>query len=257
MEYKFFVNGTTWETNATLPMTTDDAGDMNNLASPITCPNGYTCATPPVPPAGVFDWRDAVIYFVFVDRFLDGDSSNDCNVVGSQTTPYTSTNYLGGDWAGVTQKITAGYFNDLGVNTLWITVPIKNADDVADEAWSATAPARTTGTCTPRTTGTGRRTRRRPSRASGAPRTSRRWCRRRMRRASRCSSTTRWCTSTPRARSTSSTRTTARRGSPRTASAAPRGAATSTRAAGSRRTWRTTTTRTRRRGRSPSTRRSS
>ena len=133
VEYKFFVNGTTWETNATQPMTTDDAGDMNNLASPITCPNDYTCATPPVPPAGVFDWRDAVIYFVFVDRFLDGDSSNDCNVVGSQTTPYTSTNYLGGDWAGVTQKITAGYFNDLGVNTLWITVPIKNADDVADE----------------------------------------------------------------------------------------------------------------------------
>ena len=133
VEYKFYVNGTTWVTSPMQPMTTDDAGDMNNLASPITCPNDFTCSMPPVPPAGVFDWRDAVIYFVFVDRFLDGDSSNDCNVVGSQTTPYTSTNYLGGDWAGVTQKITAGYFNDLGVNTLWITVPIKNADDVADE----------------------------------------------------------------------------------------------------------------------------
>jgi glycosidase len=133
VDYKFFVNGTTWETAPAQPMTTDDAGDMNNLASPITCPNDYTCSMPPVPPAGVFDWRDAVIYFVFVDRFLDGNPANNCNVTGSQTTPYTSTNYLGGDWAGVTQKITAGYFNDLGVNTLWITVPIKNADDVADE----------------------------------------------------------------------------------------------------------------------------
>ena len=31
----------------------------------------------PPPPAGVFDWRDAVLYFVFVDRFFNGDTSND------------------------------------------------------------------------------------------------------------------------------------------------------------------------------------
>ncbi|MGD0525617.1 MAG: alpha-amylase family glycosyl hydrolase [Polyangiaceae bacterium] len=130
VEYKFYVNGSTWETNPMQPMTTDDAGDVNNLAAAITCPNDYTCATPPVPPAGVFDWRDAVIYFVFVDRFFDGDPSNNCNVSGSSTGQYTSANYLGGDWAGVTQKITSGYFTDLGVNTLWITVPLQNADTV-------------------------------------------------------------------------------------------------------------------------------
>ncbi|HEY3816753.1 MAG TPA: alpha-amylase family glycosyl hydrolase [Polyangiaceae bacterium] len=130
VEYKFYVDGTTWETNPMQPMTTDDAGDMNNLAAAITCPNDYTCATPPVPPAGVFDWRDAVIYFVFVDRFFDGDPSNNCSVSGSSTGQYTSANYLGGDWAGVTQKITSGYFTDLGVNTLWITVPVQNADAV-------------------------------------------------------------------------------------------------------------------------------
>jgi glycosidase len=133
VEYKFFVNGTTWMTNSAQPTTTDDAGDVNNLAAAITCAGSFTCAMPAVPPPGVFDWRDAVIYFVFVDRFFDGDPSNNCNVSGSQSTPYTSTNYLGGDWAGVTQQINAGYFNTLGVNTLWITVPIKNADDVADQ----------------------------------------------------------------------------------------------------------------------------
>ncbi len=86
----------------------------------------------PVPTApGVFDWRDAVIYFVFVDRFLDANPANNCNVSGTQSTPYTSTNYMGGDWEGVTQKISSGYFNDLGVNTLWLTVPIKNADDIS------------------------------------------------------------------------------------------------------------------------------
>ena len=129
VEYKFFVDGTTWETNPTQPTTTDDAGDMNNVAAADDCASP-TCSAPPVPPPGVFDWRDAVIYFVFVDRFLDGDPSNDCNVAGSSTAQYTSANYLGGDWAGVTQKITSGYFNDLGVNTLWITVPVANADDV-------------------------------------------------------------------------------------------------------------------------------
>ena len=28
--------------------------------------------------------------------------------------------YKGGDWKGVTAKINDGYFNDLGVNTLWL-----------------------------------------------------------------------------------------------------------------------------------------
>jgi glycosidase len=35
---------------------------------------------------------------------------------------------MGGDWKGVTQQIQAGYFTTLGVNTLWITVPIQNGD---------------------------------------------------------------------------------------------------------------------------------
>jgi glycosidase len=132
VQYKFYVNGTTWTTATGQPTTMDDAGDVNNLAAPITCPADYTCSTPPVPPAGVFDWRDAVLYFVFVDRFFDGNPANNCNVNGAETTATSSTNYLGGDWAGVTQKINAGYFTSLGVNTLWITVPAKNADDIAN-----------------------------------------------------------------------------------------------------------------------------
>jgi glycosidase len=88
---------------------------------------GNDAGEPPVPPAGVFDWRDAVIYFVFVDRFFDGNPGNNCNV-GAADGP---GNYQGGDWSGVTQKINANYFNDLGVNTLWITVPLQNADTVA------------------------------------------------------------------------------------------------------------------------------
>ena len=64
--------------------TTPTNPDGNSIDPPITCPSTFTCATPAVPPAGVFDWRDAVIYFVFVDRFLDGDPANNCNVPGTQ-----------------------------------------------------------------------------------------------------------------------------------------------------------------------------
>ena len=39
--------------------------------------------------------------------------------------------FQGGDWQGVIDKINDGYFTDLGVNTLWITVPMKNDDQLA------------------------------------------------------------------------------------------------------------------------------
>ncbi len=127
VQYKYFVDGTTWELDPSAPTTTDGNGNTNNLLAPVTC-NPTLCETPPDPPPGVFDWRSAVIYFVFVDRFFNGTTSNDCNVSGTSTVGAASGNYEGGDWVGVTQKINASYFEDLGVNTLWITVPVKNAD---------------------------------------------------------------------------------------------------------------------------------
>ena len=128
VQYKFVLNGTTWVLDPGNPSKiTDASGNSNSLAAAVTC-SPYTCAEPKVPPAGVFDWRDAVIYFVFVDRFFNGDPSNDGAKISGVPTP---GQYQGGDWAGVTKKITEGYFTDLGVNTLWVTVPVQNADDVA------------------------------------------------------------------------------------------------------------------------------
>jgi glycosidase len=126
VNYKYYVNGTSWAIDATKPTVTDPNNNTNNVAQPITC-TSFTCDEPGPPPAGVYDWRDAVIYFVFVDRFADGDPSNNCNVAGSDA----PGNYKGGDWAGVTQKITSGYFTDVGANVLWVTVPFKNADTFA------------------------------------------------------------------------------------------------------------------------------
>ncbi len=119
----------------------DRSWKLGTLAAP---PQDYT----------VPSWmKDAVIYQIFPDRFRNGDTSNDppaysagtqiygpntCNgyphgrgsgpqcVVDlreSWTTPLLipswGLDFYGGDLKGVIDKINQGYFNDLGVNTLY------------------------------------------------------------------------------------------------------------------------------------------
>ncbi|MCY0986655.1 alpha-amylase family glycosyl hydrolase [Nannocystis sp. ILAH1] len=68
-------------------------------------------------------WRDAIMYFVFVDRFANGDPGNDAPI-GAPVDP--EADYLGGDWKGITDKIEEGYFTALGVDVLWLSVPMDN-----------------------------------------------------------------------------------------------------------------------------------
>ncbi len=132
IQYKFVVDGGTWVNDPANPKTNDDGvGGKNSLLDPTTCAETFTCAEPDVPPPGVYDWRDAVIYFVFVDRFHNGDASNDGPSIPSVQPPGA---YQGGDWKGVKQTIDEGYFGDLGVNTLWLTVPVQNADEYAGKS---------------------------------------------------------------------------------------------------------------------------
>src|SRR5436853_473541 len=64
------------------------------------------------PHRAAIDWRDAVMYFVMVDRFADGDAANNVSVPGAEA----PGQYKGGDLAGLKQKIESGYFTDLGFN---------------------------------------------------------------------------------------------------------------------------------------------
>ena len=123
VQYKFIVDGgATWLTDPTAPTVTDSNGNTNNMFKGTTCEPSI-CSEEGALAPGVFDWRDSTIYFTFVDRFLDGNSGNNCHVNGVSGVP---SDYQGGDWAGVTQKINDGYFTDLGINTLWVTVPFDN-----------------------------------------------------------------------------------------------------------------------------------
>ena len=65
----------------------------------------------------VFRWKDAVLYFAFVDRFFNGNTSND----GPMSGVGQIANYQGGDLQGLLAKMKDGYFSKMGVNALWLS----------------------------------------------------------------------------------------------------------------------------------------
>lgn len=67
------------------------------------------------------EWPDAILYFVVLDRFADGDRTNDANVdIAAKGT------FHGGDLAGLTQQLDE--IASLGVNAIWITPVVDNID---------------------------------------------------------------------------------------------------------------------------------
>lgn len=70
------------------------------------------------------DWRDTVLYFAMTDRFKNGNVTNDAPV--GNVLPLTD--YMGGDFAGITDAIQDGYFDELAVNALWISWPTDNPE---------------------------------------------------------------------------------------------------------------------------------
>ena len=73
-----------------------------------------------------FDWEDGLLYFVFTDRFRNGDYGSEpwSPVDGVATT----ANYQGGDFQGVIDAINSGYFQELGVNALWLSPVYDNPE---------------------------------------------------------------------------------------------------------------------------------
>lgn len=78
------------------------------------------------------DFHTQVLYFMMVDRFLDADPSNTKPVADPDILP--KANYMGGDLAGVLQKINDGYFEKMGINTVWLS-PITQNPEGAYGLW--------------------------------------------------------------------------------------------------------------------------
>lgn len=87
-----------------------------------------------------FTWDNANVYFLLTDRFKNGNTANDHSygrtldkdgkpLEGWDTNPGT---FHGGDFAGVTQSIEEGYFDNLGVNAIWISAPYEQTHGYCD-----------------------------------------------------------------------------------------------------------------------------
>lgn len=115
------------------------SGDGTSLA--LMAPDVSTLAALPTPE--VTDRRDMVsdhadfwnagtIYFLLTDRFINADPAND-TAAGRAQDGAPLRSFLGGDLAGVTEAIEAGWFDALGVNAIWMTPFVEQIHGAVDE----------------------------------------------------------------------------------------------------------------------------
>jgi neopullulanase len=65
-----------------------------------------------------FDYSDGVLYMFMIDRFANGDTANDKPIV--QNIDYDA-DWHGGDLQGAQKVLESGYFEKLGVRTIWLS----------------------------------------------------------------------------------------------------------------------------------------
>ena len=78
-----------------------------------------------------FTWHDAIIYSVLIDRYNDGDKSINKPLIRDSL--FEKANYMGGDFQGLINKLDEGYFDSLGITTLWISPVYDNTDSAFRE----------------------------------------------------------------------------------------------------------------------------
>ena len=72
------------------------------------------------------EWHSAQMYFMMVDRFINGDTLNDAPVDDPEID--YKANYQGGDLVGIHQTLDKGYFEDLSMNTVWVSPITQNPE---------------------------------------------------------------------------------------------------------------------------------
>lgn len=98
------------------------------LALGITTSAAAHAAEKPKP----FLWENATVYFLLTDRFSNAFNGNDL-AYDRRADAAPLRGYMGGDLAGIINKINEGYFDSLGVTALWVTPPVEQIHDGTDE----------------------------------------------------------------------------------------------------------------------------
>ncbi len=103
------------------------------LITALACLSSGVAAQPAAQPAAARQWADEVLYFVLLDRFADGDASNNAGV--DKRNP---GGWHGGDLRGLTQQLDG--LKDLGITALWIN-PVQRQQATGMPAQAAGLPA--------------------------------------------------------------------------------------------------------------------
>jgi len=74
------------------------------------------------------DWNNSILYYVFTDRFQNGNRANDNPSKDSRI--ISEANWQGGDFPGLLSRIKEGYFQKLGVNAIVLSPVNNNAEGV-------------------------------------------------------------------------------------------------------------------------------
>lgn len=77
-------------------------------------------------------WNNSIIYSLMIDRFNDGNKSLNKPIV--QDSLFDKANYMGGDFQGIINKLNEGYFDSLGINTIWISPVYDNPNTAYKES---------------------------------------------------------------------------------------------------------------------------
>ena len=73
------------------------------------------------------DHQSQILYSLMIDRFNNGNTANDWKLNSPEV--LDKVDYQGGDLAGITAKINDGFFEDLGITTIWISPITQNPYD--------------------------------------------------------------------------------------------------------------------------------
>jgi alpha-amylase len=95
----------------------------------VSCSSTKTVHTTSKTP---FVWENANVYFLLIDRFNNGDKTNDHTYNRNKPTGKLR-GFEGGDIRGVIQKLDEGYFEKLGITAIWMTPVVEQIHDGVDE----------------------------------------------------------------------------------------------------------------------------
>lgn len=105
------------------------AATADSPMSDICVPLQHGCVVTDVKELNRHDPETQILYSLMIDRFNNGNPANDWQYNRPEEV-LPQADYQGGDVKGITEKINSGFFDDLGINTIWISPITQNPYDV-------------------------------------------------------------------------------------------------------------------------------